>query len=128
MSHDEETLNEDEREGYAHWILGKRETESFVDDPEQLPPLGGMSDVYDVHDHMTKIMNSLGSHAGWKCGACAPAPQKSFGLNEPFRAPLFANIVQQSGSTFSNAGVTIIEAEFAFVMGKPLEPKSSGEE
>jgi 2-keto-4-pentenoate hydratase len=124
----EDSLTPNEREGFAHWILGKRENGSTVEDSAQLPPLATLSDVYDVHHHTTTIMSTLGTHCGWKCGACAPDPQQAFNIKEPFRAPLFADIVKHSGGSFPIHGVIMMEAEVAFVIGKALPPKAAGEE
>jgi 2-keto-4-pentenoate hydratase len=98
-----------------------------IEDPTQLPPIERWEDVYDVHKHMSSISSTLGSHCGWKCGACTTAGQESFGLpGEPFCAPLFEKTLKPTNSPIDlTRNVLIVEAEFAFYFGKGLPPKGA---
>ena len=113
-------------EDAASLLLSSRETGSLVSDPGRLPALSSIDDVYQVHDAMLSIKSTLGDVVGWKCGACGPAPQKAMGLTESFRAPLFAKSIAKSPGRVDKkaTGAIMCEAEMAFIMAKPLGPKT----
>eukprot|EP00935_MAST-01C_sp_MAST-1C-sp1_P000881 g881.t1 len=126
MSEEEEEFTEEDRQAYALWLLDKRENGATIDDPQQLPPITKLKDVYGVHQEMSAIQSTLGPHCGWKNGACGKAGQEAFGLSEPFFAPLFDNTLKQSGHTIDlSAGLTLIEAEFGFFFRAGLPPRGS---
>ena len=124
------TLETDYTDGIGTWLVDLRENEMQNNDPTLLPPVQNISDVYNVHSGTVKVVSTLGDHVGWKCGACSEQAWASFGLLEPFRAPLHRHrVFQQSDMPVSiptvlQRGLLIIEAEFAFIMGENLPPRN----
>ena len=114
------------------WLLDLRENERTITDPKALPPCSSIHDVYKVLDGTCKINSTLGDHVGWKCGACDKKGQSQLGLNEPFRAPLHRyRVFQQSHlhsptsiPTVLQRGLLAVEAEFAFILGRSLPPRT----
>lgn len=123
------TLDNDYTDGIGTWLVDLRENERQNNDPEMLPPVENIHDVYNIHSGTVKVVSTLGDHVGWKCGACSEQAWKSFGLTEPFRAPLHRyRVFQQDSVPLSipsvlQRGLLIIEAEFAFIMGSNLPPR-----
>jgi 2-keto-4-pentenoate hydratase len=71
----------------------------------------------------------LGGLKGWKVGAATPAAQEKLGIAEPFRGPIFANYVKESGAKvpWSQVGCVLsaVEVEFCFVMASSLPPRDT---
>ena len=122
-------LTQEDFESLAYFLLAKREECSVISDPSKLFPLRNVDEVYEIHKYMAKTMSTLGKHIGWKCGACDEAAWKRMGLMEPFRAPLFSRRIYDSPSEVNKAGdnVFLLEAEFAFMLGKSLPPRENQE-
>ena len=123
-------MDDEELKALALYLLDRRENDRPADacKAADLPPLRGPEDAYAVHGHMMGIKSTLGDPVGWKCGACGRPAWESFGLAEPFRAPLFRARLVGSGSVVSRASqrrLKLIEAEIGFVMGKPLPPRAT---
>jgi 2-keto-4-pentenoate hydratase len=114
------------------WLLDLRENERTIADPQALPPCHTLQDVYNVLSGTCKTTSTLGDHVGWKCGACDPQAWTKLGLTEPFRAPLHRNRVFQQSHLHSptsiptvlQRGLLAVEAEFAFIMGQSLPPRT----
>ncbi len=124
-------MDDEELKALALYLLDRRENGRPADarGARDLPPLRTPADMYAVHGHMMAIRSTLGDPVGWKCGACGRPAWESFGLAEPFRAPLFRATLVGSGSAVPRAsqrGLKLVEAELGFVMGKPLPPRASG--
>ena len=108
-------------------LLSARESGNRINDAQKLPLVLNLSDAYSVHSAMTEASCALGPHVGWKCGACAPAAQKAFNLQEPFRAPLFQHVICSDAATDRSAtGTLALEAEFGFVLRADLPPRPDG--
>ena len=119
-------LDKEDMNGVGLFLLARRESGSVIDDPEELFPSYSMDDVYGIHSALTATSSTLGTHVGWKCGACSPAAQASFGISEPFRAPLFKDRIfteQRTAVDTAKVNLTILEAEFGFIMSKSLPPR-----
>ena len=92
-------LDDEDYAGIALFLLARREEGRLISDVAALPPVSHIEEVYSIHSKMTETQSSLGAHVGWKCGACNDAGLKTFGLAEPFRAPLFQNRIYTGLST-----------------------------
>jgi 2-keto-4-pentenoate hydratase len=84
--------------------------------------------AYEVQAEMIK-QGLLGGLKGWKVGAATPAAQEKLGIAEPFRGPIFANYVKESGAKvpWSQVGCVLsaVEVEFCFVMASSLPPRDT---
>ena len=120
-------LTQEDFESLAYFLLAKREESSVISDASKLFPLRNVDEVYEIHKYMAKTMSTLGKHIGWKCGACDEVAWKRMGLMEPFRAPLFSRRIYNSPSDVNMVGdnVFLLEAEFAFMLGKSLPPREN---
>ena len=110
-------------------LLSRREQGRTLSDPEDLPPLLTLAEVYGVHRALSATASTLGHHVGWKCGACAPESQAALGLEHPFRAPLFQGRIFTDDRTtvdLAKVNLQMLEAEFAFIMRSDLPPRESG--
>lgn len=96
---------------------------------EQIPLLSlrhkdmTMGDAYAIQTEIWRQKQKLGNKViGWKIGLTSRAMQMALGINIPDSGILFDHMYFENGSKIS-AGEFIqprIEAEIAFVMGKPL--------
>jgi len=88
--------------------------------------------AYAVHTSLIQASNtpgwSLGPLAGWKCGATSVKAYQSSGLTEPLRGPLFGVAMHANGAVVKPliSYPAIVEAEFGFVLNKPLPPRAKG--
>jgi 2-keto-4-pentenoate hydratase len=91
--------------------------------PESCRP-GTEEEGFAMQLRMTELS---GSHrAGWKIAATSAAGQKHIGVPGPLAGTLLASRVRPSPASFSLAGngMRVIEAEFAFRMGRTLAPRT----
>ena len=123
--HDDQ-LDAEDMTGVGLFLLARRESGAVISEPEDLFPAYSMEDVYGIHSALTATSSTLGHHVGWKCGACSPAAQAAFNISEPFRAPLFKDRIfteQRTAVDTAKVNLTILEAEFGFVLSKSLPPR-----
>tara|TARA_B100000795_G_scaffold259471_1_gene234474 strand:- start:71 stop:973 length:903 start_codon:yes stop_codon:yes gene_type:complete len=125
------TLDELTCDNIGTWLVDVRENERMIDDSAALPPVSNIDDVNAILSSACKITSTLGEHVGWKCGATNKPAYTKFGLQEPFRAPLHRYRVFQQNVTpvvipsVLQKNLIKFEAEFAFILNKPLPPKST---
>jgi 2-keto-4-pentenoate hydratase len=121
-------LDDEDFAGIALFLLARREEARLISDVEALPPLSDIKEVYSIHSKMAETQSSLGAHVGWKCGACNNVTLEAYGLEEPFRAPLFQGRIYTDPPVFDRLGcnVSSLEATFAFVLKRDLPPLKGG--
>ena len=76
-------------------------------------------------------MELTGKIAGWKCGATNEQAQAALGLAEPFRGPLYPEMIIEAGKEavphepfdIEYMGVTGVEAEFGIHLREGLPPR-----
>ena len=78
---------------------------------------------YAVQDAMAALSGQ--AVAGWKIAATSEAGQRHIGVSEPLAGRLFADFVLADGARIEAAPLLmrVIEAEFAFRMGRDLPPR-----
>nr|WP_298685706.1 fumarylacetoacetate hydrolase family protein [uncultured Dongia sp.] len=87
-----------------------------------------LTDGYAVQDAMAVLAGS--PIFGWKIAATSAAGQKHIGVTEPLAGRLFADFVLRDGASLPAAPLQmrVIEAEFAFRMGRDLGPRAAAYE
>mmetsp|Transcript_52105 Transcript_52105/g.124120 ORF Transcript_52105/g.124120 Transcript_52105/m.124120 type:complete len:288 (-) Transcript_52105:220-1083(-) len=109
-------------------MLAKARAEAQDIPKDSIPTVSSMDDAYTAQGFMIQ-QGLLGALKGWKVGAANPAAQTKLGIPEPFRGPIFANYVAESGTQipWSRVGCVLsaVEVEFCFVMAKPLPPRDT---
>ncbi len=84
-----------------------------------------LDEGYAIQDAMAAACGQ--KVAGWKIAATSSAGQRHIGVSEPIGGRLFADFVLQDGAILP-AGpllMRVVEAEFAFRMGRDLDPRPS---
>lgn len=124
-------LDSEDISAIALFLLSSRENDELICEAQALPPLCDVRDVYAIHTAMTKVSSTLGAVVGWKVGACGKDLWEKWGLTEPFRAPLFeARVLDGSAGDvvvdMERSSFIVLEAEFGFVMGQSLPPRTEG--
>jgi 2-keto-4-pentenoate hydratase len=81
-----------------------------------------LSQAYDIQDSLVAAMRE--PVAGWKVGATGKAGMQALGVTKPVAGPIFTSGVHGSPAriTAPDAAAFIVEAEFAFRMGRDLLP------
>lgn len=84
-----------------------------------------LDDGYAVQDAMAVLAGA--PIFGWKIAATSAAGQKHIGVTEPLAGRLFADFLLRDGATLPAAPLQmrVIEAEFAFRMGRDLGPRAA---
>jgi 2-keto-4-pentenoate hydratase len=103
---------------FEHWRAGTR--------MHALPPhLTPRSDA-DGHAIQAALTRLSGAKpVGWKIAATSAAGQAHIGVSGPLPGRLHADHCYEDGATlpFGGNAMQVIEAEFAFVMGRTLSPR-----
>ncbi|MGH6891047.1 MAG: 2-keto-4-pentenoate hydratase [Dongiaceae bacterium] len=92
--------------------------------PDELRPRT-LAEGYAIQDAM--VASAAQPVLGWKIAATSKAGQAHIGVTEPLAGRLFANFVLQDGARLPAAPLhmAVVEAEFAFLMGRNLEPEGA---
>jgi len=92
--------------------------------PDHLRPRS-LAEGYAIQDAMVAVAAQPVS--GWKIAATSKAGQEHIGVTEPLAGRLFKNFVLQDGARLPAAPLhmAVIEAEFAFRMGRDLKPREA---
>jgi 2-keto-4-pentenoate hydratase len=92
--------------------------------PDSLKPRS-LAEGYAIQDAMVAMAAQPVS--GWKIAATSKAGQEHIGVTEPLAGRLFKNFILQDGARLPAAPLhmAVIEAEFAFRMGRDLPPRSA---
>ncbi|HEY3147501.1 MAG TPA: fumarylacetoacetate hydrolase family protein [Dongiaceae bacterium] len=92
--------------------------------PDHLRPRS-LAEGYAIQDAMVTVAAQPVS--GWKIAATSKAGQEHIGVTEPLAGRLFKNFILQDGARLPAASLhmAVIEAEFAFRMGRDLPPRSA---
>ena len=77
------------------------------------------------------VMELSGEISGWKCGATNDPAQAGLGLTEPFRGPLYPEMILEAGREspphepfdIEYMGVMGVEAEFGIHLHRSLPPR-----
>jgi 2-keto-4-pentenoate hydratase len=77
-----------------------------------------------------RLAELAGPSYGWKIAATSSAGQAHIGVSAPLAGPLFERFRYESGATLPSDGLhmRVVEAEFAFLMGRDLPSGASGPE
>lgn len=83
-----------------------------------------LADGYAVQDAMAAFVGQ--PIFGWKIAATSAAGQKHIGVTEPLAGRLFVDFVLRDGASLPAAPLQmrVVEAEFAFRMGRDLGPRT----
>ncbi|MBK7472316.1 MAG: fumarylacetoacetate hydrolase family protein [Betaproteobacteria bacterium] len=103
-----------------HWDAGTR--------IDELPPACRPADRASGYAIQTEMLRQSGQEAaGWKIAATSAAGQAHIAVDGPLAGRLWRSRVLASGATVSlrGNGMRVIEAEFAFRMGRPLPPRAT---
>jgi 2-keto-4-pentenoate hydratase len=95
---------------------------------DRLPPECRPRDRASAYAIQAEMLRQSGHQSiGWKIAATSAAGQAHIGVDGPLAGRLWSNRVLGNGSTISLQGnaMRVIEAEFAFQMGRPLPPRAS---
>ena len=86
---------------------------------------GSLGDGYAVQDAMAARAGQ--PVFGWKIAATSAAGQRHIGVTEPLAGRLFADFVLRGGASLPAAPLQmrVVEAEFAFRMGRDLGPRAA---
>jgi 2-keto-4-pentenoate hydratase len=92
--------------------------------PDHLRP-GTLAEGYAVQDAMVAVAAQPVS--GWKIAATSKAGQEHIGVTEPLAGRLFQSFTLPDGARLPAAPLhmAVIEAEFAFRMGRDLPPQGA---
>lgn len=92
--------------------------------PEDLRP-HALAEGYAIQDTMAAA--AAQPVLGWKIAATSKAGQEHIGVTEPLAGPLFKSFVLSDGARLPAAPLhmKVMEAEFAFRMGRDLPPRSA---
>lgn len=93
-----------------------------------LPPACRPADRASGYAIQTEMLRQSGQEAaGWKIAATSAAGQAHIAVDGPLAGRLWRNRVLAPGATVSlrGNGMRVIEAEFAFRMGRPLPPRAT---
>ncbi|HEY1382902.1 MAG TPA: fumarylacetoacetate hydrolase family protein [Dongiaceae bacterium] len=92
--------------------------------PERLRPQS-LAEGYAIQDAMVSVAGQPVS--GWKIAATSKAGQEHIGVTEPLAGRLFKNFILPDGAQLPAAPLhmAVIEAEFAFRMGRDLPPRGA---
>jgi hypothetical protein len=103
-----------------HWEAGTR--------IDALPPACRPTDRASGYAIQTEMLRQAGQEsAGWKIAATSAAGQAHIAVDGPLAGRLWRSRVLAPGATVSlrGNGMRVIEAEFAFRMGRPLPPRAT---
>lgn len=91
--------------------------------PDHLRP-HTLAEGYAIQDAM--VASARQPVAGWKIAATSKAGQEHIGVTEPLSGRLFADFVLKSDAHLPTEPnlMRVMEAEFAFRMGRPLPPRA----
>lgn len=103
-----------------HWTAGTR----LASLPDALRPTSDAAG-FAIQQAMLDLLGER--RAGWKIAATSAAGQAHIGVDGPLPGSLHAWRVRQSPAVFSLSGnqMLVLEAEFAFVMGRTLAPRAT---
>ncbi len=103
-----------------HWTAGTR----LAALPGDMRPADD-AEGFAIQQAMLDLLGER--RVGWKIAATSTAGQAHIGVDGPLPGSLHAWRVRQSPAVFSLAGnqMLVIEAEFAFVMGRTLAPRAT---
>src|SRR5919109_72002 len=92
--------------------------------PDHLRPRS-LAEGYAIQDAM--VAAAAQPIAGWKIAATSKAGQEHIKVTEPLAGHLFKSFILQDGARLPTAPLhmRVMEAEFAFVMGRDLRPRGS---
>jgi len=92
--------------------------------PEDCRP-ATLDEGYAVQDAMAASCGQ--AVAGWKIAATSEAGQRHIGVSEPIGGRLFADFILKDGAMIPALSLLmrVMEAEFAFRMGRNLDPRAS---
>jgi len=95
--------------------------------PDHLRPRS-LAEGYAIQDAM--VATAAQPVSGWKIAATSKAGQEHIGITEPLAGRLFKNFVLEDGARLPAAPLhmAVIEAEFAFRMGRDLAPRDTAYE
>lgn len=95
--------------------------------PDHLRPQS-LAEGYAIQDAMVAVAAQPVS--GWKIAATSKAGQEHIGVTEPLAGRLFKTFILQDGARLPAAPLhmAVIEAEFAFRMGRELKPREAAYE
>ena len=95
--------------------------------PDHLRP-HSLAEGYAIQDAM--VATAAQPVSGWKIAATSKAGQEHIGVTEPLAGRLFKKFVLQDGARLPAAPLhmAVIEAEFAFRMGRELKPRDAAYE
>ena len=95
--------------------------------PDHLRP-HSLAEGYAIQDAMVAVAAQPVS--GWKIAATSKAGQEHIGVTEPLAGRLFKNFILQDSARLPAAPLhmAVIEAEFAFRMGRDLKPREAAYE
>jgi 2-keto-4-pentenoate hydratase len=95
--------------------------------PDHLRP-HSLAEGYAIQDAM--VATAAQPVSGWKIAATSKAGQEHIGVTEPLAGRLFKNFILQDGARLPAAPLhmAVIEAEFAFRMGRELKPRDTAYE
>lgn len=95
---------------------------------DQLPRACRPDDRGSAYAIQTEMLRQSGEEpAGWKIAATSAAGQAHIGVDGPLAGRLWRKRILANGATISLQGnaMRVIEAEFAFRMGRPLPPRAT---
>ena len=92
--------------------------------PDHLRPRS-LAEGYAIQDAM--VATATQPVLGWKIAATSKAGQEHIGVTEPLAGRLFKSFVLQDGARLPAAllHMKVMEAEFAFRIGRDLEPREA---
>jgi 2-keto-4-pentenoate hydratase len=95
--------------------------------PDHLRP-HSLAEGYAIQDAMVDI--AVQPVSGWKIAATSKAGQEHIGVTEPLAGRLFKKFILQDGARLLAAPLhmAVIEAEFAFRIGRELKPRDAAYE
>jgi 2-keto-4-pentenoate hydratase len=104
-----------------HTRIEQRRIEAL---PDRLRP-HSLAEGYAIQDAMVAIAAQPVS--GWKIAATSKAGQEHIGVTEPLAGRLFKSFILPDGAQLPAAPLhmAVIEAEFAFRMGRDLPPRGA---
>ncbi len=115
-----------EMDAVAGLVGAARRTRAWVD---RLPPFAAAMSIDDAYAIQAAVARASGRvPAGWKIGATSASTQALLGTPAPIFGRMFADTIVRSPAVISGqrADIAIVEAEFAFTMGRTLEPTAAG--
>jgi 2-keto-4-pentenoate hydratase len=95
--------------------------------PDHLRPQT-LAEGYAIQDAM--VATAAQPVSGWKIAATSKAGQEHIGVTEPLAGRLFKKFILQDGARLPAAPLhmAVMEAEFAFRMGRELKPREAAYE